>query len=183
MKATNLTIGGIWKDSRSGKEFELAAQNKESGQLQLSSIDGEQSFKCMSEASMLRHYKLIALSLKAYRPEAVETVTTQVEEAEVPEASVAEPTVTKVVGGEVVVQQETEVKTDKVKKAIKKFEGVKVIHKVQLADGTIVSGLTFLKDTAGVVQADTWKTHSPIWYLMNKGADLLTLWNAKLVAK
>jgi hypothetical protein len=78
MKNT-LTIGTIWKDKRSGKEFELVAQNKENGSVQVSSIDNEQDYKCMMEVNLRKHYSLVALTLKAYRPE-LTTVTQIIEE-------------------------------------------------------------------------------------------------------
>lgn len=73
----NLTIGTIYQDTRTSKYFELTAINKETNKLQLSGID-EQNFTCMTESSLRKHYKLIAMSMKEFRPEtAVVTIVTK----------------------------------------------------------------------------------------------------------
>lgn len=73
----NLTVGTIWQDTRNQKHFELTAINKETGKIQLSSAGNEQSFTCMTEASLHKHYKLIAMNMKEFRPETIQTVTTE----------------------------------------------------------------------------------------------------------
>jgi hypothetical protein len=79
--SNNLSIGTIWQDERTKKYFELVAHSKENNCIQLSTVDNEQSYTTMTEASLRKHYKLIALSMKQFRPE-TQVVTLPVEEPE-----------------------------------------------------------------------------------------------------
>lgn len=79
--SNNLSIGTIWQDERTKKYFELVAYSKENNRIQLSTVDNEQSYTTMTEASLRKHYKLIALSMKQFRPE-TQVVTLPVEELE-----------------------------------------------------------------------------------------------------
>lgn len=81
--SNNLSIGTIWQDERTSKYFELVAHSKENNRLQLSTVDGEQSFNCMTEASLRKHYKLIALSMKQFRPETIVPVQKSVKEVSI----------------------------------------------------------------------------------------------------
>ena len=133
MKNT-LTLGAIWKDDRSGKEFELVAQNKETGAIQLGSIDGVQEFKCMSESSLRKHYKLIAMSLREYKPEQA-VLTTQVEE-ELVIAMALEPVVNNQGKVEQVIgnNKESNLKVNKIK-----IDKNDLIGKIHFEDGKILS--------------------------------------------
>lgn len=63
-----LTLGTIWKDSNN-REFELTAISKFNNLIQLSSIVGEQVYRCLTEESLRKNYQLVALSLRNYKPE------------------------------------------------------------------------------------------------------------------
>ncbi len=53
-----LTTGAIWKNKKTGKEFELVDVNKGSGKVQLANRDG---YSCMTENSLRKNYTLTAL--------------------------------------------------------------------------------------------------------------------------
>jgi glucan-binding YG repeat protein len=171
----NLTIGTIWQDQRNQKHFELSAINQETGKIQLSSVDNEQAFSCMTENSLHKNYKLIALSLGEFRPSIVTTISADSELINEQRTAI--------------LNEENQKEVVKVaKKAVKKVEkseSSRSIHKVELKNGDIVSGLYFLENIAGVIKSDTWKTHAPIWYLTNNanGKALLNQWEAKIVTK
>lgn len=81
MTKGKVTIGTIWQDERTNDTFEVTAVN---GVVQLSPTNGEQSYKTMKEASLRKHYKLVAMSMREFKPE-LAVVTTQVEEEDATE--------------------------------------------------------------------------------------------------
>lgn len=59
MANNNPTLGTIWENKKTGRQFELVAIN---GTIQLSSIgEGEQTYNIMTKASLRKNYKLVAM--------------------------------------------------------------------------------------------------------------------------
>jgi len=46
-----LTIGGIWRNKKTGEEYELVAVNKETNKVQLAALHNGEGYNCMTEKS------------------------------------------------------------------------------------------------------------------------------------
>lgn len=156
MKNT-ITIGTIWKDNRTGKTFEVTAVNNK---IQLSPTTGEQVYSIMSEKSLRKNYKLIAMSLKEFRPEPA-VVTAVAEEPE---------------NVELKIEKKEEIT---ICKKITRKAG-----KVQLEDGTIVSAKDFIINICKKTPEETYKRATYAfsigpWLIREK--TLLEQYNAKVI--
>jgi hypothetical protein len=162
----NLTIGTIWKDERTGKVMELTAINKETGKLQLSSVEGEQAFTCMSEASLHKHYKLITMTMKEFRLETV--VTTQAVDEVIPVHVEAKP------------EQKKETKKDN-----EDGDGKHIASRAKIEyDGKTMFAIKFLTDICHLTREETSGKNGNLitWLKYNeKGKELLSKYNAKIV--
>lgn len=167
MKNT-ITIGTIWKDNRTGKTFEVTAVNNK---IQLSPTTGEQVYSIMSEKSLRKHYKLIAMSLKEFKPE-LAVVTTQAKETPAEEAKQQSSPVVDNTGN---VTQVQEKKSTDSKKRMFGF--------VELLDGKVVSGKVYFEDYLKIdFKSVAHGEPSQIYFLRRKSqAALLEKFNAKII--
>ncbi|MDD5191196.1 MAG: hypothetical protein PHE50_09170 [Dehalococcoidales bacterium] len=157
MKKINLTIGTIWQDRGNGKQFEVTGINKETGVIQLSNGDG---YKTMTESSLRKNYKLIALRGKevAAAPVVVkETVATEKATNDTP------------------APEKTPIQASE-------KSGRAAGGRVQLGDGKVIPGSKFIVDVCGKTREETYKADSPIrWLLKPAGQELLKTHGAKVV--
>jgi hypothetical protein len=160
----NLTIGTIWQDTRNQKYFELTAINKETGKLQLSSVD-EQTFTCMTEGSLHKHYKLVSMSMREFRPELAVVTTQAVDE---------------------VLPVHVEVKVEKKKEEVKSSETKKkVFGFVELPDGKVITGKVYFEEYLKIdYKSVAHGEPSQIYFLRRPSQKaLLEKFNAKIIYK
>jgi hypothetical protein len=162
-----VTMGTIWQDRGNGKRFEVTGFNKDTGVIQVSAIGNGDGYKTMSESSLRKNYKLIALNIKELELTIGDKIAQVLEEVPVG-TPVAEP--------EQVVETHTQPE-QVVEKATRATLG-----RVQLEDGSVIAGAKFITVTCGQKREDTYKVDSPIrWLLKPTGQALLAAHAAKVV--
>lgn len=150
---TSLTTGSIWKNRKTGKEFELVGHNGDTTNVQLCPLEreeGEEGYSIMTAHSLQTNYTLVATSrpkVKGEEPSAPSS------EPEAPKEITSQPPRARQPG------------------------------RVELADGKVIPGIRFLLDVAKKAEADTCKNTSIIFWLLNSkaGKELLEQHNAKVV--
>jgi hypothetical protein len=159
---TQVTIGTIWQDRGNQKTFEVTGFNRETGVIQLSSVGNGDGYKTMTESSLRKNYKLVALNMKEFKSSA----------APPKEGTAAHETPeTQEVTENIEPQEQPEVKT-----------GRATSGRVQMEDGRVVAGSKFITEICQQLREDTYKVDSPIrWLLKETGQALLQAHNAKVV--
>jgi hypothetical protein len=157
MKKVQVTIGTIWQDRGNEKKYEVTGINQETGVIQISAVGNGDGYKTMTETSLRKNYKLLAISEKKTEP----VVTPEPEPA-------AEPVPAPV--------------DSPVEKAAAEKSGRAAGGRVQLKDGSIIAGSKFITETCQQSREDTYKADSPIrWLLKETGQALLKENEAQIV--
>ena len=167
---TQVTIGTIWEDRGSGKKFEVTGVNDH---IQLSGANQADGYKVMSEKSLRNNYKLVALEAPKKTTVEVPEPTVAQEFKEHLESSTEAPQAPATAPAAQISEQPKEL-ADKPARA--------PIGRVQLEDGTIITGAKFITDICKQTREDTYKVDSPIrWLQKPAGQALLTDHKAKIV--
>ena len=152
---TTLTISAVWKNKRTGEEYELLGHNIESDRVQIYPLkkNGDTAPIFMTANSLRKNYVAVAKRITEDNKVELKTVEKQ------PAAKVEKGSI-------------------KTKSACK-------IRRVELADGTVVSGDTFIIKVAEKTIAETSKTYGSTWWLseIKAGKELLAQHNATIVYK
>lgn len=153
----NVTLGTIWQDRGNEKKFEVTGINQETGVLQISAVGNGDGYRTMTEASLHKNYKLVALEA----PKTTAKTETHTEPTPTPEPP----------------QQPAQREAPP-----KEKEGRAAVGRVQLKDGTIIAGSKFITETCQQKREDTYKVDSPIrWLLKPTGQAFLKTHDAKVV--
>ena len=65
---TTLTIGGIWRNKKTSKDYELVGINKETHKVQLGAVGNGEGYNVMTPSSLRRNYTFIATSTEKLHP-------------------------------------------------------------------------------------------------------------------
>jgi len=160
MKKVQVTIGTIWQDRGNEKKFEVTGINQETGVIQISAVGNGDGYKTMTETSLRKNYKLLAISEKKIEQPVV------VPAPEPPPAPEPTPAADKQV-----VVEPSGAKT-----------GRAAGGRVQLKDGSVIAGSKFIVEVCQQSRESTYKADSPIrWLLKEAGKALLKEHEAQVV--
>lgn len=157
--AEQLTIGAIWQSKRTGQKFQVVAVK--GSKVQIATTNGQAGeYRIMTQKSLRKSYVLVAIK---------EEPTT---------AAVAES------------KKEVVIPANPVTKTVAKpTEGYGAKEKsyqparIETADGKVMAGIRFLRDIAGIAEADSCKDYAASYWLgtTKKGQEVLSRFGAKIV--
>lgn len=144
---------------RQQKKYEVTGINQETGVIQISAVGNGDGYKTMTENSLRKNYKLLAISEKKI----------EVAGPDMDSPLAAEPTPAPANDAQAVEQ-------------LAEKTGRATGSRVQLKDGTITAGSKFIVEVYKLTREDSYKADSPIrWLLKPAGRALLNEHETKIV--